>query len=65
MIEWLRDNVAKVTEINNNEILFKQKEAGISCFSQRRVSAQELPEKRRCFRIFLTTKSLTLSHEGR
>ena len=47
MIEWLRDNVANVTEINNNEILFKMKEAGISCFCQRRVSAQEEPEKRR------------------
>ena len=53
-----------MTEINNNEILFKLKGAGISCFCQRRVSPQEDPEKRRCFGIFLTTNSLTLTEAG-
>ena len=38
-----------MAEINNNEILFKLKGAGISCFFQRRVSLQEDPEKRRWF----------------
>ena len=41
-----------MADINKNEILFKQKGVGISSFCQRRVSAQEDPEKRRCFRIF-------------
>ena len=44
-----------MTEISNNEILFKEKGPGISCFCQRRFSAQEDPEKRRYFGIFLTT----------
>ena len=35
-----------MAEINNNEILFKYKGAGISCFCQRRVSVQEHPEKK-------------------
>ena len=39
-------------EINSSEILFKKKGAGISCFCQRRVSALEDPEKRKCVRIF-------------
>ena len=38
--------------LTKNEILFKKKGVGINSFCQRRVSAQEDPEKRRCFRIF-------------
>ena len=38
-----------MAEINNNEMLFKLKGTGISCFCQRRVSLQEDPEKRRWF----------------
>ena len=51
MMEWLRDKVMW-QRLTINEILFKQKGAGISSFCQRRVSAQEDPEKRRCFRTF-------------
>ena len=51
MMEWLRDKVM-CQRLTKNEILFKQKGVGISRFCQRRVFAQEDPEKRRCFRMF-------------
>ena len=47
--------------LTKNEILFEQKGVGISSFCQRRVSAQEDPEKRRCFRIF----DYKLTEEGK
>ena len=48
-------------QIKKNEIHFKYKGVGISSFCQRRVSGQEDPEKRRCFRIF----DLKLTEEGK
>ena len=48
-MEWLRDKVV-LLRLTTMRYFFNYKGEGISCFCQRRFSALEDPEKRRCFR---------------
>ena len=56
MMEWLRGKVMW-QRLTKNEILFKLKGVRVGSFCQRRVSAQEDPEKEDVFG-YLTTNSL-------